>query len=120
MGRDFKKIRAWQKADDMVLKVYEITETFPREEVYGLTSQLRRAAVSVPANIVEGASRNHKKEYLRFLDYARSSLGEVDYYLHLSRRLGYLSAASYEECFLVKEEVAKTLHGLIDAVKSEV
>lgn len=120
MGRDFKKIAAWQKADEMALKIYEITKLFPKDEVHGLTSQLRRAAVSVPANIAEGASRNHKKEYLRFLHFAKSSLSEVDYYLHLSRRLGYLSETSYKECFLMKEEVAKTLHGLMNAVRSEV
>lgn len=119
MGRDFKKIAAWQKADAMALKIYEITKLFPKDEVHGLTSQLRRAAVSVPANIGEGASRSHKKEYLHFLHFAKSSLSEVDYYLHLSRRLGYLSEANYEECFLMKEEAAKTLQGLINSVKSE-
>ncbi len=120
MGRDFRKITAWQKADDLVVKIYEVTKTFPRDELYALTNQLRRAAVSVAANIAEGSSTSHKKEYLRFLRYAKSSLGEVDYYLHLVRRLDYLSAATYEECFLMKEEAARTLQGLIDAVMSEV
>jgi four helix bundle protein len=120
MGRDFRKITAWQKADDLAVKIYEVTKSFPKDEIYALTSQLRRAAVSVPANIAEGSSTNHKKEYLRFLYYAKSSLGEVDYYLHLARRLAYLSTESYQECFLMKEEAARTLQGLIDAVTSEV
>ncbi len=84
MGRDFKKILTWQRADDLVVRIYEITQNFPKEELYGLTSQLRRAAVSVPANIVEGSSRGHKREYLQFLYIAKSSLAEVEYYLHLS------------------------------------
>ncbi len=120
MGRDFRKITAWQRADDLTVKIYEVTKNFPKDEVYVLTSQLRRAAVSVPANIAEGSSTSYKKEYLRFLHYAKSSLGEVDYYLHLARRLDYLSAGSYEECFSMKEEAARTLQGLIDAVTSEV
>lgn len=120
MARDFRRITAWQKSDDLVVRIYEITKTFPKEELYALTSQIRRAAVSVPANIAEGSSMSHKKEYLRFLRYAKASLGEVDYYLHLARRLGYLSAATYDECFLMKEETARTLQGLIDAVMSEV
>ncbi len=120
MGRDFRKITAWHRADDLAVKIYEVTKSFPKDEIYALTSQFRRAAVSVPANIAEGSSTSHKKEYLRFLYYAKSSLGEVDYYLHLARRLDYLSAESYEDCFLMKEEEARTLQGLIDAVTSEV
>lgn len=120
MGRDFRRITAWQKADDLVLRIYESTKTFPKDELYALTSQIRRAAVSVPANIAEGSSMSHKKEYVRFLRYAKASLGEVDYYLHLARRLDYLSAGTYDECFAMKEEAARTLQGLIHAVRSEV
>jgi four helix bundle protein len=64
--RDYTKIRAWQEADDMTVQVYEATRSFPREELYGLTSQLRRAACSVPANICEGSARESKKDYLHF------------------------------------------------------
>ena len=66
MARDFKNIKAWQYADDLAVLVYSKTRSFPKEELYGITSQLRRAAVSVPTNIAEGASREHKKEYLHF------------------------------------------------------
>ncbi len=120
MVRDFRSITAWQKADDLVVRIYEISKTFPKDEHYALTSQIRRAAVSVPANMAEGSSMSHKKEYSRLLRYARASLEEVDYYLHLARRLEYLSTATYDECFLMKEEGARTLRGLIDAVMAEV
>ena len=65
--RDYKKIKAWQLADDLTVAIYERTRSFPREELYGLTSQLRRASYSVPANVVEGASRESKRDYLHFL-----------------------------------------------------
>ena len=69
--RDYKKIQAWQHADDLTVAIYEATKTFPKEECHGLTSQLRRAAYSVPANVVEGAARNSQKDYLHFLQIAR-------------------------------------------------
>ena len=72
--RDYTKILAWQKADDLTVAVYELTRRFPKDELYALTSQLRRAAYSVPANIVEGSSRESKKDYLHFLHIARGSL----------------------------------------------
>src|SRR5436309_3755017 len=93
--RDYTKIEAWRLADDLTVAVYERTRLFPREEIYGLTSQLRRAAYSVPANIVEGASRESKRDYLHFLYIARGSLSETQYFLHFAQRLGYLSS---KEC----------------------
>ena len=89
--RDYTKIEAWRLADDLTVAVYERTRSFPKEEVYGLTSQLRRASYSVPANIVEGASRESKKDYLHFLYIARGSLSETQYFIHLAQRLDYLS-----------------------------
>src|SRR3989442_11404546 len=89
--RDYTKIEAWKLADDLTVAVYERTRAFPREEVYGLTSQLRRASYSVPANIAEGSSRGSQKEYLHFLYIARGSLSEAQYFIHLALRLGYLS-----------------------------
>ena len=100
--------------------VYAVTMNFPKEELYGITSQLRRAAVSVPANIVEGANREHKKEYLHFLYIARASMSETEYFLHLSRRLEYLQDESYNKVDELRKEAAKTLQGLINSVKKEI
>ena len=77
--RDYTKINAWRLADDLTVAAYQRTRSFPKEEIYGLTSQLRRASYSVPANIVEGASRDSKKDYLHFLYIARGSLSETQY-----------------------------------------
>jgi four helix bundle protein len=117
--RDYTKIEAWRLADDLTVAVYERTRSFSREEIYGLTSQLRRASYSVPANIVEGASRESKKDYLHFLYIARGSLSEAQYFIHLARRLGYLSA---EEADVLQRQTKVTfgwLHGLIWAVEKE-
>ena len=120
MARDFRKIKAWKYADDLAVLVYTKTKDFPKDEIYGIISQLRRAVVSVAANIVEGANREHKKEYLQFLYIARASLAETEYLLHLSNRLGYLQDESYEEIDSLREETSKTLFGLIKSVKNEI
>jgi len=120
MARDFRKIKAWQYADDLSVLVYLVTRDFPKDEAYVITSQLRRAVVSVPANIVEGASREHKKEYLHFLYIARASIAETEYFLHLSKRLGYLQDESYNKVDELRKETAKTLQGLINSVKKEI
>jgi len=117
--RDFKNIKAWKHADDLAVAVYSKTKIFPKEEMYGLTSQLRRAAVSVPANIAEGAGRGTLKEYLHFLYIARGSLSETGYLIHLSCKLGYFAKKDYEELTSLVTEVSKTLYGLISAVKKE-
>ena len=119
MARDFKNIKAWQYADELAVLMYSKTRSFPKEELYGITSQLRRAVVSVPANIAEGASRGHKKEYVHFLYVARGSIAETEYLLHLANRLGYLQDVEYKELEDVRRETAKTLHGLIKSVRKE-
>jgi len=117
--RDFTKIKAYQHADDLVLEVYEVTKKFPKEELYGLTSQIRRAAVSTAANIVEGASRQHRKDYLNFLYTARGSAAEVDYLLSVAYRLSYLDLNNYEKLNASVKEVARTLFGLIQSIGKE-
>ena len=119
MIREFKNIKAWQYADDLSVLVYAKTKSFPKEELYGLTSQLRRAAVSVPSNIAEEASREHKREYLHFLYIARGSVNETKYLIHLSNRLCYFKRNDYEELNKLGEEVSKTLYGLILSVRKE-
>lgn len=87
--RDHNKLQAFQLADESVLLIYKLTKIFPKEELYGLTSQMRRAAVSIPSNIVEGCSRETEAEYLRFLEIAFGSLRELHYQLSLAERLGF-------------------------------
>ena len=120
MGRDFTKIKAWQLADDLAVLVYKITRQFPREEIYALTSQLRRAASSVPANIAEGANRSSKKDYAHFLSVASGSLAETRYFLHLSKRLGYVAGEDVSEAEALAEETSKTLVGLMSAVQNQI
>jgi len=117
--RDYTKIEAWKLADDLTVLVYERAKTFPKDEMYGLTAQIRRAAYSVPANIAEGSARESKRDYLHFLYIARGSLSEVQYFLHLSRRLGYLADAEYDSVAEEVKAVFACLHGLIRAVERE-
>ncbi len=117
--RDYTKIVAWQKADDLTVAVYEATKGFPKEEIYSLTSQLRRAAYSVPSNIVEGSSRESMKDYLHFLHIARGSLSETRYFIHLARRLNYLTVEEQRPLTEASEEALRVLAGLIRSVEKE-
>lgn len=87
----FKNLIVWQKADEMAFQIYRLTETFPKTELFGLCTQLRRAALSVPSNIVEGNNRKSKKEFHHFIDIALGSLAETEYLLMFAIRLGYTS-----------------------------
>jgi four helix bundle protein len=113
MGRDYTKIKAWQFSDELALLVYKATEKFPKSEIWGLISQMRRASVSVPANIVEGSARKNRKEYLQFLYVAKSSLAELSYYIRFTKKLGYLNDKNYNELWSKCQECLKTLQGLI-------
>lgn len=117
--RDYTKIEAWRPADDLTVEIYAQTRTFPREELYGLTSQLRRASSSVPANIVEGSARSTQRDYLHFLYIARASLSEAQYFVHLSHRLGYLDDAQSKALQARTKQAFACLHGLIVAVERE-
>jgi four helix bundle protein len=117
MGRDYRKIKAWQFADRLAVDVYKTTAQFPKTEVWGLVSQMRRAAVSVPANIVEGSARRGESEYVRFLYIAISSLAELGYYIKFARDVGYLPAKLHAKLAAMQEETAKTLRGLINHIE---
>jgi four helix bundle protein len=117
--RDHTKLRAFELADEVALLVYKVTAGFPKEELYGLTSQMRRAAVSVPSNIVEGCARDSQADYLRFLNIAFGSLRELHYQLSLSERLGFFDK---QEKPLVNEkiiEAEKVLNGLIKSLRND-
>lgn len=109
----FRKLDTWKKADELAFSVYHATSRFPKDEIYGLTSQMRRAAVSVPANIAEGAASWSKDEKRRFYVIARASLTELEYFLDFSHRLNYLSDADFEKLTHLREETGKLLGGLI-------
>ena len=117
--RDHTKLRAFELADEVAVLVYRVTAGFPREELYGLTSQMRRAAVSVPSNIVEGCARDSQADYRRFLYIAFGSLRELHYQLSLSKRLGFLCNldSSLIEPKIVETE--KVLNGLIRALRED-
>jgi len=115
--RDHRKLRAFELADQPALEVYKAAKTFPREEVFGLTSQLRRAAVSVTSNIVEGSARHSKSDYVRFLDTAYGSAREVEYQVSLAFRLGYLSNKANESLHALSIEASKVLNGLLRALR---
>lgn len=113
MYNDTSKLIVWQKSHELALGIYELTKVFPKDELFGLTSQVRRAAVSVPSNIGEGKARDSSKEYKRFLLIARGSLEETKYQLLLAKDLQYISENKYKEILKQAEEVGKLLNGLL-------
>ena len=119
MPKDASHLKVWQLADSLALMVYRHTKPFPKPEVYGLTIQMRRAAVSVPANITEGAARKGQQEFLHFLYIASASLSELGYYIHLANRLDYLLSVDRDQLASLQKETARTLQGLITKVESD-
>ncbi len=115
--QDFRKLKVWQKAHDLALAVYEATSAFPREEVYGLTSQIRRAVTSVPSNIVEGCGRGSNAELKRFLYIALASANELEYQLLLCRDLGFLPLESHDRLSGQAVEVKRMLSALIATIR---
>ena len=116
--RDFHKLDVWQKSHQFALALYRATRTFPKEELYGLTSQMRRAVLSIPANIAEGCGRNGDAEFTRFLHIAFGSASEMEFFLIVSRDLGYLSEDAYAELDGQVVEVKKMLAALIQRTQS--
>jgi four helix bundle protein len=117
--RDYRKIKAWIAADDLVVAVYALSRTHPADEKYGITAQLRRAAVSVPTNIAEGSARDSVREWLHFLHIARGSLTETQYLLHLAGRLNLGSDDSRQTALGLARQTFRLLHGLIRSVERE-
>lgn len=113
-ARSFEDLTVWQKAHDLVLRVYRLSAGFPKSEIYGVTSQIRRAAVSVPANIAEGFKRRAKPEKVRFLNIAQPSLEEVRYFLLLTRDLDYGETDPLRDDLI---EVSRLLEGYIRGIE---
>jgi four helix bundle protein len=114
--KSHRDLIVWQKAMDLVVTVYRATESFPKTESYGLTSQIRRAVTSIPANIAEGQGRRFAKEFIYFLANARGSLWELDTHLEAASRLGFLTNHVHQELQLQLDEVGRMLNGLMRSV----
>jgi four helix bundle protein len=115
--RSYRDLAAWQRAMELVEGVYGVTRQWPREETYGLTNQVRRAAVSVPANIAEGQGRRNPREFSRFLKIATGSLFEVETHLLIAQRLRYLDTAAVRSLLLLSDETGRIISGLINSLQ---
>jgi four helix bundle protein len=116
--QNFEDLNVWRKSHGLVLEIYKITNRLPREEMYGLTSQMRRSVISVAANIAEGFKRKGKRDKVNFYNISQSSLTELQYYLILVKDLEYLDSPSLNKIKLIIEEVGKMLNGLISSINS--
>ena len=117
MINSYKQLIVWQKSFDFVKKVYKATEAFPKTEIYGLTSQIRRAVVSVPSNIAEGFVRRHRKEFSQFISIACGSGAELETQLMLSKELGFLSDNDFSDLDSLLQEIMKMLNVLLSKLK---
>ena len=117
MLKSYRDLLVWQKAMELTIEIYRFSSDFPKSEVYGLTSQLRRAGVSVPSNIAEGYGRGSRKEYVQFLCISQGSLKELETQVILAQRLNYGSTAAVEGLLGLSEEVGRMLGALIRALK---
>src|SRR3990172_1950462 len=117
--RDFRGLKVWEKAHHLTVAVYEDTATFPRNELFGLVSQIRRSCVSIPANIAEGCGKNSEAEFVRFLSIAFSSAIELEYHILLANDLNFLKNNDYEHMNVQVIEVKRMLAGLIRKIKTE-
>ncbi len=115
--QSYRDLKAWQIGCLLVKKIYETTKVFPKDELYGLTQQIRRAAISVPSNIAEGYGRGSSKDYVRFLRNARGSLYEVETQLILAHDLNYLDKIQLDDLLNNTNECCRILHGLIKSIE---
>jgi len=116
--KDFRKLKVWEKAHQLTLKIYKVTEEFPREELYGLTSQIRRASVSIPTNIAEGCVRSSDADFSRFLYIALGSTSELEYLILLSMDLKFIKNDLYVELNNDTNEIKKMLISMIQKLKA--
>jgi four helix bundle protein len=119
MPGTYEDLKVWRRAMDLVLEIYRSTSSFPKQEIYGLTSQMRRAAVSIPSNIAEGKGRFYRKELLQFLFHARGSLLELQTQITIGRELGFLPPAEGKKLADMASEVGRLLNGLVNRFQDE-
>jgi four helix bundle protein len=118
MPQHYKDLIAWQKAMDLVENIYKTTESFPKREVYSLTDQVRRAAVSIPSNIAEGQAHYSNREFVHFLRHARGSLAELETQILIAKRLNYLPESDADRILNRADELGRILSGLIKSLKA--
>ena len=114
--QNYKDLIVYQKGYKLSLEIYQATKNFPKEEIYGLVSQMRRSAVSIPCNISEGYRRGHRKEYVQFLHMAHGSCGELETLLSLSYDLAMIDKITFDRLYSLQEEISKLLRGLISSL----
>jgi four helix bundle protein len=114
--KGYRNLIVWQKADELAFQVYKASESFPKSEIYGITSQLRRAALSVPTNLVEGFARKGKGEFKHFVNIALGSLAEAEYLLSFADRLGYLTDGKYAQLEKLRAEVGRLLWSFYESI----
>lgn len=115
--QNYKDLRVWSKSHELTLKVYSLTKSFPKDEIYALTSQLRRASSSIPANIAEGCGKNTANDFARFLNISLGSANETEYFILLSKDLGYLAIEDYDALNKLINEIKAMLIVLIQKVR---
>ena len=115
----YRELEVWKKSMDLVVEVYRLSKLLPRDEQFGLSSQMRRSVVSVPANIAEGQGKLHKAEFLRFLSIARGSLTEMETHLLIALRLEYLDKNQLTKALTLSQEVGRLLNGLIRSLEGD-
>jgi four helix bundle protein len=117
--KSYRDLEVWQKAMDLAVECYEETKEFPRSEAFGLTSQLRRAAVSIPANIAEGHARHYTAEFLRHLSIAYGSLAELETHIQIAQRLIYFESAQADKLLAKTSEIGRMINGLRKSLKKK-
>ena len=118
MSASYRDLRVWQQAMELVVGIYADTRAFPNDELYGLTSQMRRAAVSIPSNIAEGKGRSTDRDRTHFFCHARGSLLELETQVLIARRLGYLSSSQAEKLTKASAELGRGLNALIESIRA--
>ena len=119
-GKSYRDLDVWREAMDFVVECYRMTGMFPKSEVYGLTSQLQRAAVSIPANIAEGQGRQHEKEFLQHLAIAYGSLAEVETHIQIARRLEYIDGEKENQMLEKAARIGRMLNGLRKSIEERI
>ncbi len=118
--KDYRELIVWQEAMDLVETIYRATGAFPREEIYGLTSQIRRAAISIPSNIAEGNGRNTTRDYVHFLGMAYGSVKEVETQVLIAERLRYVNSTHSAELVKTTTEIARLISGLMNSLNRKI